>query len=58
MSVLPAIPMLLLAAVAVWFIWPLIADPIARAARPARRSLQREADRTADHLFATWGERN
>lgn len=57
MAVLPAIPMLLLAIVAAWFLWPMIADPISRVASPARRGLRREADRTADQLFEIWAER-
>ena len=57
MGVLPAIPMFLLVAVAAWFFWPLIVDPISRAANPARRDLRREADRTADELFETWAQR-
>ena len=58
MGMLPAIPMFLLGAVAIWFFWPLIVDPIGRATNPSRRGLRREADRTADHLFEAWTERS
>lgn len=58
MGVLPAIPVLLLSVVTVWFLWPLVADPIARVANPARRDLKRSVDRTADHLFDAWAERS
>jgi hypothetical protein len=57
MGVLPAIPMFLLVAVAAWFFWPLVVDPISRAASPSRRGLRREADRIADQLFEAWAER-
>ncbi|NND19767.1 MAG: hypothetical protein HKN98_14425 [Silicimonas sp.] len=57
MGMLPTIPMFLLGAVAIWFFWPLIVDPIARATNPSRRDLRRDADRTADLLFETWAER-
>lgn len=57
MGVLPAIPMFLLVLVAVWFFWPLVVDPIARATSPSRRELRRQADRTADDLFDTWAQR-
>ena len=57
MGLLPAIPMFLLVAVAAWFFWPLIVDPIARAISPSRRDFRREADRTADELFDAWAER-
>jgi hypothetical protein len=57
MGLLPAISMFLLGAVAIWFFWPLIVDPLSRAASPSRRDLRRDADRTADLLFDTWAER-
>ena len=57
MGLLPAIPMLLLAVVAAWLFWPLVADPIARLTNPARRVLRQDADRMADQLFASWTER-
>lgn len=49
MSILSALLVFLLATVALWFFWPMIADPVAR--RLARRS---ETDRMADHLFQAW----
>lgn len=54
MSVLPALPVLLLVLVVVWFFWPVVVDPIARAV--TRRALRSEADRVAEHLFETWSE--
>ena len=57
MGVLPAIPMFLLLLVAVWFFWPVVVDPIARAISSSRRELRRDADRTADYLFDAWTER-
>ena len=57
MGLLPAVPMLLLAAFAVWFFWPLLADPILRAMKPERRGPRRHADRIADDLFNAWAER-
>ena len=57
MGVLPAIPMCLLLLVAVWFFWPVVVDPIARAINSSRRELRRDADRVADYLFEAWTER-
>lgn len=57
MGLLPAISMILLAAFAVWFFWPKVADPIARATNPSRRALRNDPDSAADHLFQAWAER-
>ena len=57
MGLLPVVPVVLLAVVMAWFLWPVVVDPIARAVSPARRGLRREADRTADQLFETWADR-
>lgn len=57
MGVLPAIPICLLLLVAVWFFWPVVVDPIARAINSSRRELRRDADRVADYLFEAWTER-
>ena len=54
MSMLPAIPVLLLGLVAVWFFWPVVVDLITRHA--ARRGVANEHDRVAEHLFDAWSE--
>lgn len=53
MHVLSAIPVILLAVVAVWFLWPVVADPIARLS--ARRSFPGDADTLSELLFEAWG---
>jgi len=53
MSLLPAIPVVLLVIVAVWFFWPVVVDPIVRSA--TRRGLG-EADQLAENLFDQWNE--
>ena len=53
MSLLPLVPVMLLVVVAVWFIWPIVVDPISRAA--TRRGLG-EADQLAENLFEAWSE--
>jgi len=52
MSILSAIPVLLLVVVAVWFVWPAIADPISRLL--ARRKTVDDRDVIAEHLFDAW----
>ncbi|NNE81162.1 MAG: hypothetical protein HKN18_12920 [Silicimonas sp.] len=54
MSILPAIPVLLLVLVAIWFIWPVVVDPVSRLL--ARRGLSNECDRVAEHLFDAWND--
>lgn len=54
MELLLAVPVMLLIVVAVWLLWPLVADQVSRAM--ARRGPQTDADRVADSLFATWAE--
>ena len=54
MSILPAIPVLLLVIVAIWFFWPLVFDPFARML--SRRGLSEERDQVAEHLFEAWNE--
>ncbi len=52
MSILPAIPVLLLGLVAVWFLWPMVVDPLTR--RVARTRPEVENDPLAEHLFDRW----
>ena len=52
MSILSAIPVLLLVVVAVWFFWPAIVDPINRLL--ARREKIDDRDLVAEHLFDAW----
>lgn len=54
MSILPAIPVLLLGVVCVWFVWPILVDPLT--ARLARPRGHRERDRVAEHLFDRWSK--
>lgn len=56
MAVLPAIPIVALGLVAVWFFWPTVADPVLRAFT-GRRAFKSDADSTADDLFRAWSER-
>lgn len=56
MAVLPALPTVFLGVVAVWFVWPFVADPISRV-WPVRRRFAADADRTAEDLFQAWSER-
>lgn len=53
MPLLSVFPVILLAFVAGWFVWPMIADPIAR--RRARMQVS-DADRQAEQLFAAWAK--
>lgn len=53
MHLLPAIPVILLTVVAVWFFWPVVVDPIARFL--ARRSFPGDADALSELLFEAWG---
>ena len=52
MSMLSAIPVFLLVAFAIWFVWPVLADPISRLTD--RRNDRSDADREAEHLFDAW----
>lgn len=56
MDVLPNVPVILLAIVAVWFCWPMIVDPIAERGGGDRRALGDDLDDVADGLFAEWSE--
>ena len=58
MGLLPAIPVLLLVAVAIWFFWPIVIDPIMRASVSGRRDFDDDADQTANLLFDAWAERS
>ncbi len=53
MTILSVVSVLLLAIVAAWFFWPMIADPIARRMSGNPES---EADQVAEHLFAAWAK--
>ena len=55
MSMLPAIPVLLLGVFFVWFLWPTVADPLGRAIGRVRGTDDR--DRLAEHLFDAWSQR-
>ncbi len=52
MSMLSAIPVLLLGFVIVWLLWPVVVDPLARRFRAARRNDER--DHVAEGLFERW----
>ena len=54
MSILSAIPVLLLGLVVVWFLWPMVVDPLTR--RVSRPQPPNENDRLAEHLFDRWRE--
>ena len=54
MSILPAIPVLLLGVVSVWFVWPVVVDPLTT--RLASKRGRRERDRLAEHLFDRWSK--
>ena len=54
MSMLPAIPVLLLGVFVVWFVWPKVVDPLTARASRLRRN---DRDRLAEHLFDAWNER-
>lgn len=56
-GMLPVISLGLLIAFAIWFLWPVVVDPLLRATDPGRRVLRRDADQTADVLFDAWAER-
>ena len=53
MNVLTALSVFLLGMIAIWFIWPLIADPIAR-----RRAVQSRTENRGDELFRSLAERS
>ena len=57
LALLPAVPFVALIVVAIWFLWPIVVDPIVRASDPARRHLRRDVDKTAEHLFDSWAHR-
>ncbi|MCV6593075.1 MAG: hypothetical protein OIF48_09000 [Silicimonas sp.] len=52
MSILAALPVLLLGIVSVWLLWPVVADPLARRLGAARG--QGERDRLAERYFDRW----
>jgi hypothetical protein len=52
MSVLSAIPLLLLGVFCVWFLWPIVVDPMR--SRLANRRYRSEHDRMAQNLFDRW----
>ena len=52
MSILSAIPVLLLGLVAVWFLWPVVVDPLTRRVERARDRDEKEP--LAEHLFDRW----
>lgn len=54
MSILPAIPVLLLGVVCVWFLWPVVVDPVTM--RLSARRGRGERDRLAEHLFDRWSD--
>ena len=52
MSILPAIPVLLLGLVSVWLLWPVVVDPLTR--RLGRTRDRDDSDPLAEHLFNRW----
>jgi len=54
MSMLPAIPVLLLGFIIVWLLWPVVVDPLARRFRAYRHSDDR--DQLAKGLFDRWSQ--
>ena len=52
MSILSAIPVLLLGVFCVWFYWPVVVDPMT--SRLVNRRHRSEHDRVAQHLFDRW----
>lgn len=52
MSILPAIPVLLLGVFCVWFLWPVVVDPMT--SRLVNRRHRGEHDRIAQNLFDRW----
>ena len=52
MNVLTALSVILLGMIAIWFVWPLIADPIAR-----RRAVLSGRDNRQDDLFRSLAKR-
>ena len=52
MSILPAIPVLLLGLVTVWFLWPMIVDPLRK--RPEAPRVVDENDTLAEKYFERW----
>lgn len=54
MSMLPAIPVLLLGFVIVWLLWPVVVDPLARRFRAHRCNDDR--DQLAEGLFDRWSQ--
>lgn len=54
MSMLPAIPVLLLGLVVLWLLWPVVVDPLVRRFRTARRNDDR--DQLVEGLFDRWSQ--
>ncbi len=54
MDMLPLVPVVLLGIVCVWFLWPVIVDPLTTHQRPLRRCGRDSADSLADGLFGVW----
>ncbi len=52
MNILPILPVCLLGVVTIWFLWPLIADPISR-----RLAVRSGTERDGDDLFRTLAKR-
>ena len=55
MSMLPAIPVLLLGVFVVWFVWPKVIDPLSQHLQRRRAD---EPDRLAESLFEAWATRH
>ena len=53
MTILSALTVTMLAVVAVWFFWPMVADPIARVRNERTKD---DADRKAEDLFELWSK--
>jgi len=57
LTVLPVLSLGLLGAVAIWFVWPFLADIILPRIEERRADMGREGKSQADILFASWTER-
>lgn len=56
MSILPAIPVLLLGVVTVWFLWPIVIDPFKKRSNPPHQV--DDEDRLAERYFERWSRAN
>jgi len=57
LTVLPVLSLGLLGAIAVWFVWPVLADLILPRPDERRTDARGDGDSQADILFASWAEK-